>query len=144
MNTGSMIYTVFKKWSWGFFGVQILVTFCTCNAPKNYLVNEWRVEKLQPGVDFSSSPEHLEVFKNFEKRARLKFNKDGTYNFDLAGTIQKGTWTFNRKKMTLTTTDENGKATVSKIIELKPDRLVLEQEDNGAKNILELVLVVSQ
>ena len=134
-----MTYAICKKASLVFFATQFLVLSFSCKTPEQYVVNSWKVEKFQPGTDFSGSPKHMEVFKDFEQHAKFDINGDGTYSFDFGGNMQKGKWAFDRKKMILTTTDENGVATISKVIELQPGKLVLEQEDKGVRNVITLV-----
>ncbi len=134
-----MIYTISKKLGYALLAMPILAGLFSCKTPEKYIVNSWKIEKFQAGIDFSASPEHMEILKDFEKHAWFEFNNDGTYNFDLAGTIQKGKWVFNKKEMTIITTDENGKTTISKVLELKPERLVIQQDEQGVNHILTLV-----
>lgn len=134
-----MNYTIIKSRCWSVFLLSSLFFCLGCNTQSKYIVNDWKVQKFQPGVDFSASPEHMKVFREFEQYARFQFNKDGTYSFDLVGEQQKGTWKLDKKTMTLTTTSENKLVNTSKIIELTPEKMVLEQESEGYKNIIELV-----
>jgi len=134
-----MSYTVIRNVSLTAIAFLLMAMVYSCRNPGKYLVNSWRVEKLQTGTDFSQSPKHAEVFKEFEEHARFEFHADGTYSFDFAGSVQKGKWKFDKRKMTLTTVDENGKETISKVLELKPDKLVIEQQEaTGVKNVLTL------
>ena len=116
-----------------------VLTAQSCKTPAKYLVNNWQVQKFQPGEDFSASPEHMKIFHEFEKYARFEFKSDGSYFFDLVGSRQQGTWKFDKKSMTLTTTDENQQVTVSKVKELTPEKLVLEQQSDGYNNTIILV-----
>lgn len=134
-----MNYTISRRMRWIFFIVQLFVMSFSCKTPQRYIVNHWKVEKFQPGVDFSASPRHMEVFRDFQEHAQFDFNSDGTYFFEFPGNIQKGKWIFDRRKMQLTTTDENGNTTVSKVLELKPGKLTLEQDDKGVKHLITLV-----
>ncbi len=134
-----MTFTIFRKICWSVILLTPLIFNASCNTQSKYLVNDWKVRKFQPGVDFSASPEHMKVFQEFEKYARFQFNKDGTYSFDLVGEKLKGKWKFDRKTMTLTTTSENNVVTTSKILELTAEKMVLEQESEGYKNRIELV-----
>lgn len=115
----------------------------SCSAP-NYMVNDWKVQKFQPGVDFSQSPEHMKVFSDFEKHARLELKKDGTYMFDMVTGKQLGKWKFDKKTMTLTTTSENNEVFTSKVLELTESKLVLEQHSEGYNNIITFVPKTAQ
>lgn len=134
-----MIYTIFKRLGWSVILLSALIFNQSCNTQSKYLAQRWKVQKFQPGVDFSASPEHMKVFQEFEKYARFHFNQDGTYLFDLVGEKQMGKWKFSRKSMTLTTTSENNVVTTSKILELTPEKMVMEQQSDGYNNILTLV-----
>lgn len=136
-----MNYTILRIIGWSVILLSCLIFNQSCNTQSKYIINNWRVEKFQPGVDFSASPEHMQVFRDFEKYARFQFNKDGTYTFDLVGEKQLGKWKLSMKTMTLTTTSENNVTTVAKIQELTPDKIVMEQQSEGYNNVIVLVPV---
>ncbi|GIV32775.1 MAG: hypothetical protein KatS3mg031_0310 [Chitinophagales bacterium] len=121
------------------FVILIFMGGSSCNDPSRNVVNAWRMAQFKPGIDFSESPEHQRVFREFEQKARLEFNQDGTYRFDLVSSVQEGTWQLDKKNMLLITTSRDGIVTKSKIRELKPDKMVLEQEGEGYTNLLILV-----
>ncbi len=111
---------------------------CSTN-PSKHLANSWKLQKFEPGVDFSMSPEHMKVFKEFEQKAKMEFRSDGTYYFDLVSSVQEGRWELDKKAMMITTTSKDGVVTKSKVKELKADKLVLEQQSEGYTNLLVLV-----
>lgn len=133
-----MVYTITKRICLPLLLLLTIILSQSCSAP-NYIVNDWKVQKFQPGVDFSQSPEHMKIFSEFEKNASLELKKDGTYMFDMVMDKQLGKWKFDKKTMTLTTTSENNVVSTSKVLELTEDKLVLEQHSEGYNNIITFV-----
>lgn len=134
-----MTYTIMRKISWSVIILTTLIFSQSCSTQSKYLVNTWKVQTFKPGVDFSASPEHMKVFQEFEKYAKFQFNKDGTYQFDLVGEKQMGKWKFDQKTMTLTTTSENNVISTARILELTPEKMIMEQDSEGYKNVFVLV-----
>jgi hypothetical protein len=102
----------------------------SCNSSKKLIVKEWKVTDMEMESDFSSSPKHMEIFKNFKEKAQFVFNKDGTYFFDLVTDKQNGNWTIKKKGKLLVTVSDKGLQTNNTIIQLTDSRLVIKEETN--------------
>ena len=104
------------------------IVFQSCNTAKKLIVREWKVNDMEMESDFSGSPKHVEIFKNFKEKAQFVFNKDGTYFFDLITEKQNGKWEIKEKGKLLVTVSDKGFQTDNSILELTDSKLVIKDE----------------
>ena len=119
--------------------ILVCAIFSGCSSSSKYVANNWRIHNFQTPEIFADSPEHQEIFTDFQQKAKIQFHKDGTYHFDLVSATQEGKWEFDEKNMTLTTTSTEGLVQQSQVLKITADTLILKQETGGASTLMVLV-----
>lgn len=124
--------------------LQLLLSHLTYaqnnNAVKKNILGKWKIADIDGhALDHSNmSTEEIKIFdekmKELTDHSSLYFKKEGSYEFSMLvdGKEEKenGTWSINEKGDVLTTIAKNGHRSDLKIIELKPDKMILMEADS--------------
>lgn len=101
----------------------VVFSGCKQKTPRDFIVGKWRI------TDVSSTPMAESL-----KKATLEFTKDGTWA--MTGTPapdQGGAYSLSDDFKILTTTDVRGQQTLSDIMELSEEQLILLDRNTGIK-----------
>lgn len=111
-----------------FFTFLLIVIMGACNqSAQDVLPGEWQISDLKTTSDIPEDQmeaynEQIEEMKNSSK---IVFEKDGTFEQTILDETSEGNWEINKDETVLTTTIDGNKE-VKTIIELSPEKIVLQ------------------
>lgn len=97
---------------------------------RTQLAKHWRVTQMTMNGDLVP----FEMTKNIN----FNFNTDGVYTLNAGSKAEKGTWSFDIEKMTLTTKEKETDPITVSITTLNDTMLVMKRSEEMGEVILEL------
>ena len=113
---------------------MLMLVLVSCGKkPKDLLARKWKFESRElSGIPESKKKDLEEMNAEMRKSTTFEFKSDGTYEFVMPGSTEKGQWTISDDGKSLKTKEgKDGKEESNNIEELSASKLILSKEQEG-------------